>query len=292
VTAVLRGKVRDVHDVGNDRLVMVTSDRISAYDVILPTLIPGKGQVLTGLAAHWFAKTESVVPNHLLSVRRSDLPQEWRDPEFAGRTMLVKRLEMLPVECVVRGYLAGSGWRDYEETGAVSGHPLPTGLHLAQALPTPVFTPATKASTGHDENISREEVADLVGGHVAAEIERISIALYVLAARACRDVGIILADTKFEIGRDQDGRLVLADEAITPDSSRFWPADMYSAGANPPSFDKQFVRDWLDSSGWDHRPPAPPLPPDVVSGTRDRYREAYERITDRTLESWIEETER
>lgn len=292
MTVVLRGKVRDVHDAGNDRLVMVTSDRISAYDVILPTPIPGKGQVLTGLAAHWFAATTAVVPNHLLSVRRSDLPPEWRGPEFAGRTMLVKRLEMLPVECVVRGYLAGSGWRDYEDTGSVCGQSLPAGLRLAEELPTPIFTPATKASTGHDENISTEDVADLLGATVSAEIERISLALYRLAADACKAVGIILADTKFEIGRDQDGHLVLADEAITPDSSRFWPADIYSAGANPPSFDKQYVRDWLDASGWDHRPPAPPLPPDVVSGTRDRYREAYERVSGRTLESWIEETER
>ena len=292
MTALLRGKVRDVHDAGDDRLVMVTSDRISAYDVVLPTLIPGKGQVLTGLAAHWFAQTESVVPNHLLSVRRSDLPSEWREPEFTGRTMLVKRLEMLPVECVVRGYLAGSGWRDYEASGSVCGHRLPAGMRLGDALPAPVFTPATKASEGHDENISQTEVCDLLGATVAAEIERVSLAVYDLAARACRKVGIILADTKFEIGRDQAGLLVLADEVVTPDSSRFWPADAYAPGANPPSFDKQFVRDWLDESGWDHRPPAPTLPPEVVAGTSDRYREAYRRITGRTLESWIEETER
>ena len=290
MTVLVRGKVREVHDVGNDRLVIVTSDRISAYDVVLPTLIPGKGQALTGLAAHWFGTTTSVVANHLISVREPDLPAQWQGPTFAGRTMLVRKLEMLPVECVVRGYLAGSGWRDYQETGSVCGYALAPDLRLADALPEPIFTPATKASEGHDENIGRSEVADLLGPDVAAEIERISLALYRLAASACLDVGIILADTKFEIGRDANGHLVLGDEAVTPDSSRFWPVDGYEPGANPPSFDKQFVRDWLDASGWDHHPPAPSLPPEIVSGTSARYREAYHRITGRTLESWIEET--
>lgn len=292
MSLILRGKVRDVHEAGPDRLMIVTSDRISAYDVILPTPIPGKGQVLTGLSAHWFARTADLVPNHLVATRLADFPRPWRDPELAGRAMLVRRLEMLPVECVVRGYLAGSGWRDYRDTGAVCGHRLPPGLRQAGRLPAPIFTPAAKAATGHDENISREAVADLVGAETAREIERISLAVYARAEVECRRVGILLADTKLELGRDEAGRLVLGDEVVTPDSSRFWPADRARPGGSPPSFDKQYVRDWLDASGWSHAPPAPALPDDVVAGTRERYLEAYRRITGRSLDRWIEESMR
>jgi len=289
VQLVVQGKVRDVHDLGDDRLLMVTSDRISAYDVVMATPIPDKGRVLTALSAHWFAETGEIVPNHLLSARLADVPAEVRDPELAGRTMVVRRLEMLPIECVVRGYLAGSGWRDYRDTGAVCGHRLPTGLRQADALPEPILTPATKAQEGHDENITRAEAADLVGSEMLAEAERVSLALYRHAAGRCARAGIILADTKFELGRDHAGRLVLGDEAITPDSSRFWPADEHVLDTSPPSFDKQYLRDWLDGSGWDHTPPAPELPADVVAGTRNRYLEAYRRITGRDLATWIQE---
>ena len=285
----VQGKVRDVHDLGDDRLLMVTSDRISAYDVVMPTPIPDKGRVLTGLSAHWFAETTGIVPNHLLSARLADVPDAVRDPELAGRTMVVQRLEMLPIECVVRGYLAGSGWRDYRDTGTVCGHALPGGLRQAERLPEPIFTPATKAHEGHDENITRDAAADLVGGDVLAAAERIATALYRHAADRCARVGIILADTKFELGRDHAGRLVLGDEAVTPDSSRFWPADRHVLDTSPPSFDKQYVRDWLDQTGWDHTPPGPDLPADVVAGTQGRYREAYERITGRGLDTWIQE---
>jgi phosphoribosylaminoimidazole-succinocarboxamide synthase len=289
VQLVVQGKVRDVHDLGDDRLLMVTSDRISAYDVVMPTPIPDKGRVLTGLSAHWFAETRGIVPNHLLSARLADVPAEVRNPELAGRTMVVRRLEMLAIECVVRGYLAGSGWRDYRDTGAVCGHRLPAGLRQAEALPEPIFTPATKALAGHDENITRDDAADLVGADVLAEAERISIALYRYAAERCARAGIILADTKFELGTDHAGRLVLGDEAVTPDSSRFWPADEHALDTSPSSFDKQYLRDWLDQSGWNHTPPAPELPPEVVAGTRNRYLEAYRRITGRDISAWIQE---
>jgi phosphoribosylaminoimidazole-succinocarboxamide synthase len=289
---VLRGKVREVYRAGDGRLAMVASDRISAYDVILPTPIPDKGRVLTGLSRHWFAQTADIVPNHLLSTRPADMPAPFRAPEFAGRTMLVRRLEMLPIECVARGYLVGSGWRDYRETGAVCGHPLPAGLDQADRLAEPIFTPATKADSGHDENITREEAADLVGGEVLAEVERITLALYTRAAAACAAAGIILADTKFELGRDPaTGELVLGDEAVTPDSSRLWPAGEWRRGINPPSFDKQYVRDWLDASGWDHSPPGPELPDDVVAGTRARYVDAYERITGESFADYLRECE-
>jgi phosphoribosylaminoimidazole-succinocarboxamide synthase len=289
VTVVLRGKVREVHAAGDDRLVLVASDRISAFDVVLPTPIPDKGRVLTGLSLHWFARTADIVPNHLVSARLADLPAGLRDPANAGRAMLVERLEMLPVECVARGYLAGSGWRDYLETGAVCGHRLPGGLRQADPLPEPIFTPATKAAEGHDLNITREEAADLVGRETLGELERITLALYARAAAECRAAGIILADTKFELGRDRAGRLVLGDEAVTPDSSRFWPADAWAPGQSPPSFDKQYVRDWLDASGWDRTPPAPALPDDVVAGTRARYVEAYERIARRPFDRYLQE---
>ncbi len=291
MSLILHGKVREVHDVGGDRLIILTSDRISAYDAILPTPIPGKGQILTGLSAHWFSRTRDIVPNHMLATSLAELPPPWNGPEFAGRVMLVRRLEMLPVECVVRGYLAGSGWRDYQEHGSVGGHHLPRKLALAERLPQPLFTPAHKATDGHDENITLGQSAELIGLEITQELERISISLYERAAAECLASGIILADTKFEIGRDESGTLVLADEVVTPDSSRFWPAADYAVGANPPSFDKQYVRDWLDASGWDHTPPAPALPEDVVDGTRNRYREAYRQITGREINNWIQENQ-
>jgi phosphoribosylaminoimidazole-succinocarboxamide synthase len=289
VSLILRGKVREVHDVGDGRLVMVTSDRISAYDVVMPTQIPGKGQVLTGLSIHWFQRMADLVPGHLLGWRLSEMPDGWRKKELAGRVMLVKALDMLPVECVVRGYLIGSGWRDYQQTGATSGVALPPGLRQADKLPGPIFTPAAKAEVGeHDENITMDDVVATVGPDLAAEMERVSIAVYERAAADCAEAGIILADTKFEMGTAQ-GTLTLGDEVCTPDSSRFWPADTYEPGTSPPSFDKQYLRDWLDQSGWDHTPPAPDLPPDVVAGTRQRYVDAYERITGRSFDSWLKE---
>ncbi len=306
MSLILRGKVREVHDVGDGRLVMVTSDRISAYDVVMPTEIPGKGQVLTGLSVHWFARMADLVPNHLLGWRLSEMPDGWRKKELAGRVMLVKALDMLPVECVVRGYLIGSGWRDYQATGATSGVTLPPGLQQADRLPEPIFTPAAKAEVGeHDENITMDDVVATVGPDLAAEMERVSIAVYQRAAADCAKAGIILADTKFEVGVARTSTavsgtvpvpdtgvramLMLGDEVVTPDSSRFWPADTYTPGTSPPSFDKQYLRDWLDQSGWDHSPPAPELPADVVAGTRERYVEAYERITGRSFDSWLKE---
>lgn len=289
MSLILRGKVREVHDVGDGRLVMVTSDRISAYDVVMPTEIPGKGQVLTGLSVHWFARMADLVPGHLLGWRLSEMPDGWRKKELAGRVMLVKALDMLPVECVVRGYLIGSGWRDYQATGATSGVTLPPGLEQADRLPEPIFTPAAKAEVGeHDENITMADVVSAVGPDLAAEMERVSIAVYKRAAADCAKAGIILADTKFEMGVAQ-GTLTLGDEVCTPDSSRFWPADTWQPGTSPPSFDKQYLRDWLDGTGWDHSPPGPELPADVVAGTRERYVEAYERITGRSFDEWLKE---
>ncbi len=294
MSLILRGKVREVHDVGDGRLVMVTSDRISAYDVVMPTEIPGKGQVLTALSVHWFARMADIVPNHLLGWRLSEMPEGFRRKELAGRVMLVQALDMLPVECVVRGYLIGSGWRDYQQTGATSGVALPPGLRQADRLPAPIFTPASKADVGdHDENISMADVVAAVGSDLAAEMEQVSLAVYARAAADCAAAGIILADTKFEMGTvpagDSRATLTLADEVCTPDSSRFWPADTWAPGTSPPSFDKQYVRDWLDASGWDHSPPGPELPPDVVAGTRERYVDAYERITGRPFDEWLKE---
>jgi phosphoribosylaminoimidazole-succinocarboxamide synthase len=284
------GKVRELYDVGDDRLVLVASDRMSAFDVVMPTPIPDKGRVLTGLSLFWFDRTSDLVPNHLLSARLEDLPEELRDPSLAGRVMLCRRLEMLPVECVVRGYLAGSGWKDYRATGAVCGHVLPAGLVEADRLPQPIFTPATKADTGaHDENITPDAARELVGAERYAEAERIALALYARAAEWARSRGVILADTKFELGVDADGRLVLGDEALTPDSSRFWPADAYAPGSSPPSYDKQYVRDWLETLDWDKRPPGPELPADVVAGTAARYREAYRVLTGRAFETYLDE---
>ena len=279
---VARGKVREIYQEG-DRLLMVASDRISTYDVVHPTPIPGKGQVLTGLSVFWFELTGDICPNHLVSFEQ--VPNEVR-----GRALLVERLDMFPVECVVRGYLAGSGWKDYRASGAVCGVGLPPGLSESERLPEPIFTPATKAEAGdHDENVSFERAAELIGDRDALEeLRRLSLSLYARAADYARERGVILADTKFEFGRDRKGRIVLGDEVLTPDSSRFWPVDGYEPGRSQPSFDKQYVRDWAAGSGWEKTPPAPPLPDDVVEGTRARYREAYERIAGEPFDRWLE----
>jgi phosphoribosylaminoimidazole-succinocarboxamide synthase len=289
IAPIAEGKVREMYPAGDGRLVMVTSDRISAYDAVLPSEVPDKGRILNGLSLYWFAVTADLVDNHVLGWRRSELPERFRDDALVGRAMLVSELEMLPVECVARGYLAGSGWRDYRDRGETSGHRLPEGLRQAAQLPQPIFAPATKAHDGHDENIARDDVADLVGRELADELERVTLAIYARCAERCERVGIILADTKLEFGRDAGGRLVLADEVVTPDSSRFWPRESWAPGQSPPSFDKQFVRDHLDAIGWDHTPPPPPLAESVVAGTRQRYVEAFERITGRTFSDYMED---
>jgi phosphoribosylaminoimidazole-succinocarboxamide synthase len=271
---VASGKVREIFELDDERLLLVASDRISTFDVVLPTEIPDKGRVLTGLSGFWFARTGTIVPNHLLTLRAD------------GRSTEAQRLDMLPIECVVRGYLAGSGWKDYRQTGLVCGHRLPEGLREAEQLFEPIFTPATKAQTGHDENISREVAGELVGAERLAEVEAVCIALYRHAAEHAAERGIIVADTKFELGLDGTGRLVLADEALTPDSSRFWPADEYEPGRGQPSFDKQYVRDYCDELGWDKTAPGPELPEEVVAGTRTRYVEAFERLTGISFEAY------
>ena len=274
-THVGSGKVRELYALDDERLLLLASDRISTFDVVLPTEIPDKGRVLTGLSGFWFARTRDVVPNHLLALRED------------GRSTECKRLEMLPIECVVRGYLSGSGWKDYLATGMVCGHALPDGLVESQQLPQPIFTPATKAQTGHDENIDRAAAAELIGEERFDEVEAIALALYERASGYARERGIILADTKLELGLDDEGRLVLGDEAFTPDSSRFWPADEYAPGSTPPSFDKQFVRDYCESLGWDKTYPGPELPDDVVAGTRARYIEAFERLTGIAFDAYL-----
>jgi phosphoribosylaminoimidazole-succinocarboxamide synthase len=277
------GKVRDIYAVGEDRLLLVASDRISTYDVVHPTPIPDKGKLLTGLTAFWLERTGEVCPNHLISFK--EVPEEFR-----GRAMLVERLEMVPVECVVRGYITGSGWKDYQSTGAVCGIELPGGLRESEQLPEPIFTPATKADVGdHDENVDFDRAAAIVGDReLLEELRRLSIAIYELGAAHARERGIILADTKFEFGRRPDGTIVLGDEVMTPDSSRFWPADGYEPGRGQPSFDKQYVRDWAAGSGWDKSPPAPALPDDVIERTRALYVDAYERITGEPFSAWLE----
>jgi phosphoribosylaminoimidazole-succinocarboxamide synthase len=266
-THVASGKVRELYALDDERLLLVASDRISTFDVVLPTPIPDKGRVLTGLSAFWFARTRHIVPNHLLAIRAD------------GRSLECRRLEMLPIECVVRGYLAGSGWRDYRETGAVCGHVLPEGLRESDRLPAPIFTPATKATEGHDENIDEEQAAALCGEGVYRAARAAALALYEFGARHAEARGIIVADTKFELGLAADGTLTLGDEALTPDSSRFWPRQGYEPGAAQPSFDKQFARDWCEKTGWDKREPGPELPEEVVAGTRARYVEAFELLT-------------
>jgi phosphoribosylaminoimidazole-succinocarboxamide synthase len=262
------GKVRELYALDDERLLLTASDRISVFDVVLPTEIPDKGRVLTGLSGFWFARTKEIVPNHLLTIRED------------GRSMECRRLVMLPIECVVRGHLSGSGWKSYRESGEVCGIALPEGLRESDRLPEPIFTPTTKAAEGHDEPLTAEQAADLVGDERFAEAERISIELYRTAAEYAAGKGIIIADTKFELGLDEQGNVVLGDEAFTPDSSRFWPADEYEPGGTQPSYDKQFVRDYAESLGWDKTPPGPELPDEVVTGTRARYLEAFEQITD------------
>src|SRR6476619_5685841 len=285
------GKVREMYGFG-DRLLMVASDRMSAFDVVLPTPIPDKGRVLTGLSQFWFGRTEQIIPNHLITTALSAYPPEAQGaPDLAGRSMLVKRLTMMPIECVVRGYLVGSGWKDYKATGTVCGHSLPEGMVEAQKLPKPLFTPSTKATDGHDQNIDRAAGVLLVGEERFDRLAEVSIELYETAAEYALERGIIIADTKFEFGADEAGRLVLADEAFTPDSSRFWPADQYEAGRPQPSFDKQFVRDYCQSLGWDKTYPGPELPDDVVVGTRARYVDAFERLSGFPFTRYVEDPE-
>ena len=279
-----KGKVREMYELGDD-LLMVASDRISTYDAVHPTEIPDKGKVLTGLSVLWFGITGGIVPNHLISAT-DGVPDEFR-----GRALRVKRLEMLPVECIVRGYITGSGWKDYQRTGSISGIALPEGLQESQQFPAPIFTPSTKAEEGHDETIDLARAAELVGSEeLAGQLRDVSIAVYEAVAAHARERGVILADTKFEFGLDADGVLTLGDEVCTPDSSRFWPADQYEPGRGQPSFDKQYVRDWASSTGWDRTPPAPAIPDDVVDATRAKYVEAYERVTGEPFANWLRRT--
>jgi phosphoribosylaminoimidazole-succinocarboxamide synthase len=279
LTHVASGKVRELFTIDDERLLLVASDRISTFDVVLPTEIPDKGRVLTGLSAFWFVRTRDVCANHLLALRAD------------GRATECRRLEMLPLECVVRGYLAGSGWKDYQGTGATSGHRLPEGLRESDRLPEPIFTPSTKATTGHDENIDAEEAIALIGRERYEQVERTALDLYRFASEHAAERGILIADTKFEFGLDADGTLMLADEAFTPDSSRFWPADEYTPGGLQPSFDKQFVRDYCEALGWDKTSPGPELPDDVVAGTRARYVEAFERLTGIGFDDYLADPE-
>jgi phosphoribosylaminoimidazole-succinocarboxamide synthase len=282
---VASGKVREIYDLDADRLLLVASDRISTYDVVHPNGIPDKGKVLTGISAYWFNKTGHIVPNHYISATEG-VPASVR-----GRAMAVQKLRMLPVECVVRGYITGSGWKDYQATGSVSGIELPPGLRESQKLPTPIFTPSTKAEVGHDEAIDIDQAGEILGDPaMAARLRDVSIALYTFAADAAAERGVILADTKFELGINSAGELVLGDEALTPDSSRYWPVEGYEPGHGQPSFDKQFVRDWASGTGWDKNPPAPEIPQDVVAGTRAKYVEAYELVTGESFDAWLSRT--
>ncbi len=280
-----RGKVRDVYQVDEDRLLIVATDRVSAFDCVIPTPIERKGEILTALSQFWFARLADVVPNHLITTRIEEMPltvQNHSD-ELRGRSMLVRRTEVFPVECVVRGYLSGSGWKDYQKTGEVCGHKLPAGLRESEKLSEPIFTPATKAETGHDENINEQQMAEIVGPDLTASLRDISLTLYREASNYARERGIIIADTKFEFGRDRDGRTLLIDEVLTPDSSRFWPAADYEVGRGQASFDKQYVRDYLEKLDWNKRPPAPELPPKIAQATTARYLEAYELLVGKPL---------
>lgn len=278
LSLVHRGKVRETYEVDDSHLLLVATDRLSAFDVVFDQPIPEKGAVLTQLSAWWFEQLSALGRSHFVSADPARLPEQARTPEMARRSMLVRRAERVDAECVVRGYLAGSGWAEYGRTGAVCGHPLPDGLREADRLPEPIFTPSTKAEVGHDENITRDQLAELVGSDLARQLEDRSIALYLEGARRAEAVGLILADTKFEFGWI-DGELAVIDEVLTPDSSRFWDAEHYAPGSSPQSFDKQFVRDFVAASGWNKEPPAPTLPDDVIAGTRNRYVAAYERLT-------------
>jgi phosphoribosylaminoimidazole-succinocarboxamide synthase len=288
-----RGKVRELYEVDDQHLLLVASDRLSAYDVVLPTPVPDKGAVLTGLSVWWFEQLADLVPNHLVTARVSDFPASLQPHAEAlrGRSMLCRRLDMVPVECVARGYLTGSGLADYRATGGICGEQLGPGLEDGSRLPEPVFTPATKAAVGdHDENVSYDAVVAQVGAGLAAELRRITLAVYGRGAQLAAERGILLADTKLELGHDSTGALTLGDEVLTPDSSRFWPADGWRPGRAQPSFDKQYVRDWLDGSGWDRTAPGPELPTDVVERTRAKYVEAYERLTGSAFDSWLRES--
>jgi phosphoribosylaminoimidazole-succinocarboxamide synthase len=281
-----RGKVRDIYEAGDDRLLLVATDRISAFDVVLPNPVPDKGRVLSGLTLFWLEHTRDLIGNHLLDADREAFPEPFRtDEELAGRAMLVRKAQVVPVECVARGYLTGSGLKQYRAEGHVCGVPLPAGLDEASRLPEPIFTPTTKAAEGHDLPLTFEETVDLVGRGLAERLREVTIALYERGAQVAAERGILVADTKFEFGF-AGGELILIDEVLTPDSSRFWPADGYEPGRAQPSFDKQFVRDWLDESGWDHEPPPPELPEDVISRTADKYREAYERVAGEPWEAY------
>jgi phosphoribosylaminoimidazole-succinocarboxamide synthase len=278
VKLLAQGKVRDLYEAGPDVLLLVATDRISAFDVVLPTPIPHKGRVLTGLSLFWFARTADLVANHLVDAEVGRFPGDFTGrTDLAGRALLVRRADVIPLECVARGYLSGSGWAQYRQTGSVCGVALPAGLEESSRLPEPIFTPTTKAAEGHDMPLTPDEAADLVGRGLFERLKELTLTIYERAAAVALERGIILADTKFEFGFC-DGDLILVDEVCTPDSSRFWPADGYAPGGPQPSFDKQYVRDWLDASGWDHEPPPPELPADVVSRTSEKYVEAYERI--------------
>jgi phosphoribosylaminoimidazole-succinocarboxamide synthase len=292
LTHLRSGKVRDLYAVDAEHLLLVASDRVSTYDCVHPTEVPDKGRVLTGLSAFWFGRLSEVAPNHLVSTSLLDLPEaaQAHADELRGRVMLCRKVDIAPIECVVRGYLAGSGWAEYQAGGAVCGVPLPPGLVEADRLPEPIFTPATKAADGeHDENVSFDEVAVRLGRSLAERLRSLSLALYEAGAALAAERGILLADTKFEFGL-LDGEVVLADEVLTPDSSRYWPADAWEPGRTPPSFDKQFVRDYATSTGWDRQPPAPALPDEVVAATRARYVEAYERLTGEPFDDWLART--
>ena len=275
-----QGKVRDIYDIDADKMLIVTTDRLSAFDVVLPTAIPGKGAVLTQVANFWFDRLKDIIPNHLTGIDPATLVNEDEREQVIGRAIVVRKLKPLPIEAVVRGYLVGGGWKEYKQTGAVCGIPLPAGLQEASQLPQPIFTPSTKAEVGaHDENITFEKACELMGAELAAKVRDVAIRLYQAAAEYALTKGIIIADTKFEFGLDADGKLYLIDEALTPDSSRFWPADQYKVGSNPPSYDKQFVRDWLEQSGWNKKAPGPELPADVAAKTGEKYREALKQLT-------------
>jgi phosphoribosylaminoimidazole-succinocarboxamide synthase len=276
-----RGKVRDTYAVDDRHLLIVTSDRISAFDVVMPTPIPGKGNILNAMSNFWFERTKGIIPNHLSDVALADVVHDPAERALLdGRAMVVKKLRGLPVEAIVRGYLVGSGWKDYQKTGSVCGIALPKGLREAEQLPEPIFTPSTKAALGaHDENISYAQTEIVLGHDMAARVRDATLAVYKECAAYARTRGIIIADTKFEFGVDEHGTLTLMDEVLTPDSSRFWPADQYEVGRNPPSFDKQYLRDWLEQSGWNKKAPAPALPPEVVAKTQEKYREALRRLT-------------
>jgi phosphoribosylaminoimidazole-succinocarboxamide synthase len=280
-----QGKVRDIYDIDADKMLIVTTDRLSAFDVVLPTAIPGKGAVLTQVANFWFDRLSGIIPNHLTGIDPASVVSDAEKEQVAGRAIVVRKLKPLPIEAVVRGYIVGGGWKEYQKTGSVCGIPLPSGLQEASKLPEPIFTPSTKAEVGaHDENITFGKACELMGADLAAQVRDVAIQLYTTAAEYALTRGIIIADTKFEFGLDTNGKLYLIDEALTPDSSRFWPADQYRVGSNPPSFDKQYVRDWLEASGWNKKAPGPELPADVAARTGEKYREALKQLTGRDLE--------